>query len=83
MSWSTSLKSSTARGIPHTVGPGDDLFKAVVGGVGAAGVISEVTVNAVTRFDVEQKFEIAEWDYVKANLDNLLAAHFYRRGQKR
>lgn len=67
------LKVIDGLGVPHTVGPGDDLFKAVVGGIGAAGVISEVTVQAVDRFDVEQKFEIADWDYVKANLNNLLA----------
>lgn len=69
------LKVIDGQGIPHTVGPADDLFKAVVGGVGAAGVISEVTVQAVPRFRVEQKFEIKDWAYVKANLDNLLAAN--------
>lgn len=69
------LKVIDGQGVPHTVGPADDLFKAVVGGVGAAGVISEVTVQAVPRFRVEQKFEIKDWAYVKANLDNLLAAN--------
>ena len=69
------LKVIDGQGIPHTVGPADDLFKAVVGGVGAAGVISEVTVQAVPRFIVEQKFEITDWTYVKANLDNLLATN--------
>ena len=69
------LKVIDGQGIPHTVGPADDLFKAVVGGVGAAGVISEVTVQAVPRFRVEQKFEITDWAYVKANLDNLLATN--------
>ncbi|HEU4874286.1 MAG TPA: D-arabinono-1,4-lactone oxidase [Pyrinomonadaceae bacterium] len=69
------LKVIDGQGVPHTVGPADDLFKAVVGGVGAAGVISEVTVQAVPRFKVEQKFEIKDWAYVKANLDNLLAAN--------
>lgn len=71
----TKLKVIDGQGIPHTVGPADDLFKAVVGGVGAAGVISEVTVEAVPRFRVEQKFEITDWAYVKANLDNLLATN--------
>ena len=69
------LKVIDGQGIPHTVGPADDLFKAVVGGVGAAGVISEVTVQAVPRFNVEQKFEIADLNFVKANLDNLLASN--------
>jgi hypothetical protein len=69
------LKVIDGLGVPHTVGPADDLFKTVVGGVGAAGVISEVTVQAVPRFRVEQKFEITDWAYVKANLDSLLAAN--------
>jgi hypothetical protein len=66
------LKVIDGQGIPHTVGPADDLFKAVVGGVGAAGVISEVTVHAVKRFNVEQKFEISDLDYVENTLDYLL-----------
>ena len=67
------LKVIDGQGIPHTVGPADDLFKAAIGGVGAAGVISEVTVQAVQRFNVDQKFEIADWDYVKNNIDYFLA----------
>ena len=69
------LKVIDGQGIVHTVGPADDLFKAVIGGVGAAGVISEVTVKAVPRFAVEQIFEIADLDFVKNNLDNLLASN--------
>lgn len=66
------LKVIDGQGVPHTVGPADDLFKAVIGGVGAAGVISEVTVQAVERFNVEQKFEIFDLAYVENNLDYLL-----------
>ena len=69
------LRVIDGQGNPHTVGPADDLFKAVVGGVGAAGVISEVTVKARDRFVVEQKFEITDLDYVKNNLNNLLASN--------
>jgi hypothetical protein len=68
-----SLKVIDGQGNVHTVGPTDDLFKAVIGGIGAAGVISEVTVQAVPRFNVEQKFEIADLSFVQSNLDNLLA----------
>jgi hypothetical protein len=70
-----SLKVIDGQGNVHTVGPTDDLFKAVIGGIGAAGVISEVTVQAVPRFNVEQKFEIADLSFVQSNLDNLLAQH--------
>lgn len=68
-----SLKVIDGQGNVHTVGPADDLFKAVIGGIGAAGVISEVTVQAVPRFYVEQKFEIKDLSYVQNNLDTLLA----------
>ena len=68
-----SLKVIDGKGNVYTVGPQDDLFKAVVGGIGAAGVISEVTVQARTRFNVEQKFEITDLAYVVSNLDTLLA----------
>ena len=68
-----SLKVIDGQGNVHTVGPADDLFKAVIGGVGAPGVISEVTVQAVPRFVVEQKFEIKDLSYVQNNLDTLLA----------
>jgi len=70
-----SLKVIDGKGDIHIVGPTDELFKAVVGGIGAAGVISEVTVQAVQRFNVEQKFEISDLDFVQNNLDNLLAQH--------
>ena len=68
-----SVKVIDGKGNVYTVGPQDDLFKAVVGGIGAAGVISEVTVQARTRFNVEQKFEITDLAYVVSNLDSLLA----------
>jgi len=68
-----SVKVIDGKGNVYTVGPQDDLFKAVVGGIGAAGVISEVTVQARTRFNVEQKFEITDLAYVESNLDTLLA----------
>ena len=52
--------------------PRDDLFKAAIGGIGAVGIISEVTVKAVERFNVEQKVELSTWSYVKENLDDLI-----------
>jgi hypothetical protein len=38
-------------------------------------VVSEVTVQAVDRFNVEQKFEISDLSYVRNNLDKLIAAN--------
>jgi hypothetical protein len=66
------LKIIDSSGQTKTVGPADDLFRAAIGGVGAIGVISEVTVQAVDRFNVEQKFEISDLSYVESHLDELL-----------
>ena len=51
---------------------GDDLFKAAIGGIGAAGIISEVTVQAVERFNVEQRVYLADVRNVERELDALL-----------
>jgi hypothetical protein len=56
-------------------GPADDLFKAAVGGVGAVGIILEVRVQAVDRFNVEQEVEISDLADVEDNLERLLQAN--------
>ena len=66
------LKIIDGTGEIHEVTPKDDLFKAAIGGIGAVGIISEVTIQAVKRFNVEQKFELVDLEYVRANLDDLL-----------
>ena len=67
------LRVIDAEGNVRDCAPGDDLFRAAVGGVGAAGVISQVAVQAVDRFNVEQKVEMSTRAYVRANLDRLIA----------
>jgi FAD/FMN-containing dehydrogenase len=52
--------------------PGDDLFKAAIGGIGAVGIILEVVLQGVERFNVEQKVEVSDLTYVENNLDRLL-----------
>jgi FAD/FMN-containing dehydrogenase len=61
--------------VVHSCVPGDELFAAAVGGIGAVGIIIEVTVQAVDRFNVEQKVELSELPLVEANLDALLQQH--------
>ncbi len=68
-----SLRVIDGLGDVHECRPEDDLFKAVIGGVGAAGIISEVVVQGVDRFNVDQRFELADLSFVEANLDKLLA----------
>ena len=52
--------------------PKDDLFRAAIGGIGAVGIISEVVIQGVDRFNVEQRTEIADLPFVESNLDELL-----------
>jgi FAD/FMN-containing dehydrogenase len=66
------LKVIDGRGEVHECGPSDDLFRAAIGGIGAVGIISEVVVQGVPRFNVEQKVETADLSYVEKNLDRLL-----------
>lgn len=66
------LKLIDGRGEVRECHPSDDLFKAAIGGLGAAGIISEVVVQGVERFNVEQKVQTRDVSFVEANLDRLL-----------
>jgi len=68
-----SLKIIDGRGEIHECSNGDDLFRAAIGGVGAVGIIAEVTVRAVPRFNVAQTFELKPCQEVEDNLDTMLA----------
>jgi len=67
-----SIRVIDGKGDVHHCLPSDDLFKAAMGGIGGVGIISEVVVQAVERFNVEQKFVMSNTDFVWANLDQLL-----------
>jgi hypothetical protein len=66
------LKLVDGKGDIHECEPADDLFKAAIGGIGAVGIITEVVVQGVDRFNVEQRVETADVSYVEKNLDRLL-----------
>ena len=72
-----SLTLVDGTGTVHQCRPDDDLFKAAIGGIGAAGIITEVVVDVVPRFDVEQKVEMSNRAFVRANLDRLLQDHVH------
>lgn len=67
-----SIRVIDGKGDVHDCLPEDDLFKAAMGGIGGVGIISEVVVQAVERFNVEQKFVMSDTDFVWNNLDQLL-----------
>lgn len=68
----TRIKLVDGTGQVHALGPEDELFQAAIGGIGAVGVISEVTLRVVDRFDVQQTVELSSWSWVKEHLDELL-----------
>ncbi|MFT4166082.1 MAG: D-arabinono-1,4-lactone oxidase [Microlunatus sp.] len=59
----------------HRCGPTDDLFRAAIGGVGAVGIITEVVVQGVPRFAVDQRTFMQEVAWVRGHLDELIAQH--------
>jgi len=65
------------QGEKHECLPSDDLFKAAIGGIGAVGIITEVVVQGVPRFNIEQKIEMLPLENVKKNLDELLGANHH------
>jgi hypothetical protein len=67
-----SIRLIDGKGDVYELQPEDDLFKAAIGGIGAVGIITEVTVKAVPRFNVEQKVELSTWSFVRENLDDLI-----------
>jgi FAD/FMN-containing dehydrogenase len=66
------LKLINGKGEVHECQPADDLFKAAIGGIGAVGIIVEVVVQGVDRFNVAQKVAIVDVSLVEQNLDQLL-----------
>jgi FAD/FMN-containing dehydrogenase len=66
------LKLIDGKGEVYECGPEDDLFKAAIGGIGAVGVISEVVVQGVERFDVEQRVQTKTLASVERDLDRML-----------
>ncbi|MGH3088589.1 MAG: D-arabinono-1,4-lactone oxidase, partial [Rubrobacteraceae bacterium] len=67
-----SLKLIDGKGDARECRPSDDLFKAAIGGIGAVGIITEVVVQGVERFNVEQRVRISDVSSVEENLDRLL-----------
>lgn len=73
--WVERVRLVDADGEVQECTPDDELFKAAIGGVGAVGVISEVVLRAVPRFNVEQRVAMSTRSYVKENLDHLLGTN--------
>jgi FAD/FMN-containing dehydrogenase len=66
-----SIRLIDGKGDVHHLTPNDPLFKAAIGGIGTVGIISEVVVEAVEKFNVEQKFEISDMATVEKDFKKL------------
>lgn len=60
------------RGELHDVGPDDDLFRAAVGGMGAVGVITRLTIQCVDTFHLRQRTIVETRGWAVENLGELL-----------
>lgn len=69
------LRIVDGTGTVHDVTPADDLFRAAVGGIGAVGVITQVTVQCVDAFDVRTTSTVETRRWAEQNLDLLLETH--------
>lgn len=67
--WVVGLKLIDGNGDVQECKPTDDLFKAAIGGISAVGIISEVVIEAVPRFNVEQRVEMSNRSFVRENFD--------------
>lgn len=70
-----SLKIIDGKGDVHLCYPDDELFQAATGGIGAVGIIVEVTVQARDAFNMLQVCEMADLADVMANIDSYLAKY--------
>jgi hypothetical protein len=66
------LRVVDGKGEVNECQPSDDLFKAAIGGIGAVGIISEVVIQGVERFNIEQRVKTSNVTFVEDNLDRLL-----------
>ena len=52
--------------------PSDDSFKAAIGGIGSTGIITEVELQCVKRFNISQEVVIVDKEDVRASLRDML-----------
>jgi FAD/FMN-containing dehydrogenase len=70
-----SLKVIDGKGDVYVVKPEDELFRSAIGGIGAVGIITEVTVQARVRFNMLQICEMADLRWVEEHLEEIIQAN--------
>jgi len=64
-----------ARGEAETYPRGHPHFRAVFGGLGCCGVVTELTLDCVEAYNLERSIRIVRRDWAEENIDQLLAEH--------
>lgn len=70
-----SLRLVDGTGRVHDVGPEHDLFRAAVGGIGSAGVITRVTLQCVDAFHLHQRTLVESRAWAAEHLDAIIEHH--------
>ncbi len=70
-----SIRLVDGTGTVHDLGPDDELFRAAVGGLGAVGIITRVTIQCVDAFNLRQESFVESIGWAEHNLDRLLETH--------
>jgi L-gulonolactone oxidase len=70
-----SLRVIAADGVAQTVRPGDPLFHAAIGAIGACGVVSEVELQLVDAFHLEKVTQMVDREHAESSIDGLLRAN--------
>lgn len=73
--WVKAIKLIDGNGEVHVCKPEDELFKAAIGGIGAVGIITEVVLRAVPRFNLEQRVQMSTRTDLKQNFQKLFKAN--------
>ena len=69
------LRLVDGTGRVHTLGPDDEWFRAAVGGIGAVGIVTQVTLQCVDAFDLRQTTMVETRDWAEEHLQRLLVDH--------
>lgn len=69
------LRLVDGTGALHDLSPDDELFRAAVGGIGAVGIITRVTIQCVDAFDLRQRSSVEARSWAEEHLDDLLRDH--------
>jgi len=71
----TGMRIVDGTGSVHAVTPDDELFKAAVGGIGAVGVITQVSLKCEAAFNLRQASWVETRGWARRELDRLLDAN--------